>query len=73
MPLKDYAQQIKRACFLNERDPVGAWNTIYENVTKIKRWLNAMPLEWLTVESARCDLTVRCGERRQFIGVSGPK
>ncbi len=71
LSLREYAAQVAKACFLGDRDPVGRWNRIYADVNGIKKRLNALPIESVTVESASCDLTIRFGEKRRFIGVSG--
>lgn len=71
LSLKEYTGQIAKACFLTEKDPVAKWNEVYRNVTEIKRRLNALKIETIRVESASSDFTIRFGERRRFIGVSG--
>jgi aminopeptidase len=68
---EDYARQIISACFLNRRDPVAQWKTVFRNATKIKRWLNRMPVKYYHIESSRVDLKITPGEQRQWIGISG--
>jgi aminopeptidase len=67
----DYTQQIVKACFLNRRDPVAQWMTVFKNAAKIKRWLNRMPVNEYHIESAHIDLKVKPGKQRQWIGISG--
>ena len=67
----NYAKQIISACFLNRRDPVAQWKTVFKNATKIKRWLNRMPVNYYHIESSRVDLKITPGEQRQWIGISG--
>ncbi|MBN1532566.1 MAG: aminopeptidase [Spirochaetes bacterium] len=71
LTLEEYAVQIVKACFLNTADPVAKWEEIHGSAGEIKRWLNAMPVETLRVESRSCDLSIRLGNRRRFIGISG--
>ncbi len=71
LSLEEYAVQIVKACFLNSSDPVAKWREIHASAGEIKKWLNSMPLETLRMESKSCDLTVRFGEKRRFIGISG--
>jgi len=66
-----YTAQIVKACFLNDKDPVGRWRTIFQNATDLKKWLNSLPIETIHLQSRSMDLEVRLGERRQFLGVGG--
>jgi len=67
----DYAKQIVKACFLNRRDPVAQWRTVFKNAAAIKGWLNGMDVKHYHVESANIDLEVTPGKQRQWIGISG--
>ena len=67
----DYARQIASACFLNKSAPVEQWRLIYKNAQSIKKWLNAMNIKYLHVESAHIDLKVTPGEKRKWVGISG--
>ena len=69
--LQDYARQIASACFLNKTAPVDEWRGVYRNAQSIKRWLNAMNIKYLHVESANIDLKVTTGAKRKWIGISG--
>lgn len=67
----DYAKQIVKACFLNRRNPVEHWKTVFKNAATIKRWLNSMAVSHYHIESATVDLKITPGEKRQWIGISG--
>jgi len=69
--LEDYTRQVIKACFLHKSDPVAAWRHIYDNARSIKKWLNAMKIKFLHVESENIDLEVTPGAKRQWIGISG--
>ena len=71
LSIKEYTAQIVKACFLNSKDPVARWKEIFINSQEIKKWLNSLPIDTLHLESKTCDLTVRLGDKRKFIGVSG--
>lgn len=71
LTLKEYAAQIAKACYINEPDPAKKWNAVFKEVTAIKKWLNAMPIDTIRTESASMDFTVKLGERRKFLGVRG--
>ncbi len=68
---REYAGQIIKACFLNDRDPVARWKGIYADSMEIKKWLNRLPLKTIRVESKSFDLSIRLGDKRRFLGVSG--
>ncbi len=71
LSLKEYSNQIIKACFLNEKDPVKKWQKIFKDSMKIKKWLNDMPIKKLHMQSRSCDLEITPGEKRQYLGVSG--
>jgi aminopeptidase len=71
MTLDEYARQVVRACFLNRRDPVAEWRTIFENALEIKKWLNALKIKSLRIEAENIDLEITPGEKRQWVGISG--
>jgi aminopeptidase len=71
LSLEDYAAQIVRAAYLDEADPVAAWDGIFRQAEGVKAWLNAMDVEYYHVQSASTDLKVHPGEARRWIGVSG--
>lgn len=68
---KEYATQIVRACFLNEKDPVKKWKEVTRQITEIGLWLSSLPIETLRVESEHMDFEVLLGEKRKFIAGGG--
>ena len=71
LSLKEYAQQVARACFLNEKDPVKKWQEVTRQITEIGRWLSSLPIQTLRVESAHMDLEILLGEKRKFVAGGG--
>jgi len=71
LSLKEYTAQIVKACFLNEKDPVKKWREIHRSAGEIKKWLSALKIQNLRMESENCDLFITMGERRRFLGISG--
>ena len=71
LSLKEYANQIVKACFLNEKDPVTKWKEVMKQIGEIGKWLSGLKIERLQVESAHMDFEVLLGEKRQFISGSG--
>lgn len=66
-----YCGQIVRACYLDQPDPVQAWRSIYRQAQALKKWLNAMEVKSLHIESELLDLRIRPGKMRRWIGISG--
>lgn len=67
----EYAEQIKRACFLDRDDPVAEWTRVHAEAARVKQGLAALDVERLHIESDHCDLHVTPGEKRRWLGVSG--
>ncbi len=68
---KEYANQIVRACFLNEKDPVKKWKEVTKQIDEIGAWLSSLPIDTLHIESAHMDFEVLVGEKRKFIAGGG--
>ncbi|MBR4591723.1 MAG: aminopeptidase [Elusimicrobiaceae bacterium] len=68
---KEYANQVARACFLNEKDPVKKWKEVTKQITEIGYWLSSLPIQTLHVESEHMDFEILLGEKRKFIAGGG--
>jgi len=66
-----YTEQIVRACFLDQEDPVAKWKEVYAEAQEIKRRLGSLRLNSVQIETESMDLTIQIGEQRRFLGVSG--
>ncbi|MBP1748836.1 MAG: aminopeptidase [Deltaproteobacteria bacterium] len=71
MPLSAYAGQIKKACFLDLKDPVGKWETIHAEATEIKKWLSGLNVKYFRIISRSMDLVITPGDKRKWAGISG--
>ena len=71
LSLRQYTNQIIRACYLDKPDPVRAWKNVYKNAMAIKKWMNSMMVKYYHIESENLDLKVTPGNRRKWIGISG--
>ena len=71
LSLKEYSNQIVRACMLNKKKPVEEWQTIYQNAMAIKKWLNKLKVDYYRVASDHMDLKITPGRQRKWIGISG--
>ena len=68
---EEYWNQIVRACFLDEADPIGKWKSVLESMQGIMNELNEMPVNKVHVEAFNTDLWVSIGENRKWLGGRG--
>jgi len=68
---RQYGNQIIRACYLDQADPVHAWKTTYKDAMAVKKWMNSMDVKHYHIESQNIDLTISPGDHRKWIGISG--
>ncbi|KMQ52370.1 aminopeptidase [Chitinispirillum alkaliphilum] len=71
MSLQAYWNQIKKACFLNEADPLKKWRSVHTQMQKVIDKLNSMPIDRVHVEAKETDIWIKIGERRKWLGGSG--
>lgn len=71
LSMKEYTNQIIKACYLNKAHPAREWENLFNNALSIKKWLNNMRIKTYHVESENIDLKITPGERRKWIGISG--
>lgn len=71
LSLEDYWQEIIKACFLDEKDPIAKWRQVASEQERVKKALNSMPIDKLHIVGEGTDLWISLGEKRQFIGGSG--
>ncbi|MFC1821939.1 aminopeptidase [Thermodesulfobacteriota bacterium] len=71
LSMRQYTNQIIKACLLDNEDPVGEWKKIYKRAMVIKKWLNRKKVKYFHVESENIDLKITPGEKRRWIGISG--
>lgn len=69
--IEEYTQEIIKACYLDDPEPIKRWEDIFNNAQAIKEFLNSMDIQSLHLQSKHCDLTVCPGQDRQWIGISG--
>ncbi|MEA3470395.1 MAG: aminopeptidase, partial [Thermodesulfobacteriota bacterium] len=71
LSLTTYTKQIIKACYLDRTDPLSEWKSVHRQAGAVKKWLNSMDVSYYHIESERCDLKIRPGKMRQWIGISG--
>jgi aminopeptidase len=71
LSMRQYTNQVVKACYLDQNDPVQAWKSIYRDATAVKKWINSMDVAYYHVASKSIDLKITPGRRRRWLGVSG--
>lgn len=71
MSIQEYWEQISRACFLDEPDPIKKWQEVLNSMHDILNTLNNLPIAKLHVEAPQTDLWVGLGENRKWLGGRG--
>lgn len=71
LTLEEYWDQIMKACFLHEANPIEVWKDTYVKLHSIRNRLNALPIKSFHVKSVDTDLIIGYGEKRQFAGGGG--
>jgi len=71
LTMRQYANQIVKACYLDRDDPVQEWKAIYRQAMALKRWMNGMEVKYYHVRSKNTDLRIAPGKQRRWIGISG--
>jgi len=71
LSMEDYWEQIIKACYLDKADPVAEWQKISQFQDRVKKALDEMKIEYVTVKGQDLDLKVRIGEKRKWKGGEG--
>ncbi len=71
LSLKEYAEQIKKACFLDDKDPIRKWEEVDRHTREICSWLTKLKMDTLHLDSKNCSLNLSLGESRIFLGGRG--
>ena len=50
MSLKEYRDEIIKACYLDYDDPIAEWKKTFAKTEEIKNKLDALPIEWVHVQ-----------------------
>ncbi len=71
LDVEHYTEQVIKACYLDQPDPVEAWETVYNDALDIKKWINSLDVQHYHVASENIDLKITPGDQRKWIGISG--
>jgi aminopeptidase len=66
-----YWDEIARACFLDDPDPIRRWRDTFREIGRIKRRLDRLAIEWLHVEGDGIDIRFKVGADRRWLGGTG--
>jgi aminopeptidase len=70
---KEYWQQIIKACFLDEKDPIAKWKSVYRDIEKYRSRLNKLSpkIDKLHAVGEDMDIWYTLGEKRSWHAGSG--
>ncbi len=70
---KEYWQEIIKACYLDQKNPIAAWRKVYKNIHIYKDRLNKLSpkIDKLHVYGQDADLWITLGKKRQWKSGSG--
>lgn len=70
---KEYWNQIIKACFLDQKDPIAKWRQVYREMESYRRKLNALApkTDRLHIVGQDMDLWIKLGEKRKWLGGEG--
>jgi aminopeptidase len=70
---EEYWDQIIKACFLDEANPIAKWKEVVKGMESYRRKLNALSpkIDKLHIKGADADLWITLGEKRKWLGGSG--
>ncbi|NMB57157.1 aminopeptidase [Candidatus Beckwithbacteria bacterium] len=71
LSLQDYWQQIIKACFLDEENPIKKWREVFQETEAIKTKLLQMQINKLHIISKNIDLWIKLGEKRKWLSGIG--
>ncbi len=71
LSVEEYWQEIIKACYLDEDDPVEKWKEVVGEVDRVKEKLNSMEIEELHIKAPNTDLIIGLGKNRKWLGGDG--
>lgn len=71
LSLKEYWDQIIKACYLDREDPIAEWKKAFVEINRLKKVLNDLNIKKLRIKSEHNNLTIGLGKNRQWLGGNG--
>lgn len=68
---EEYWNQVKKACFLNEKDPKKKWRRTFKQIERYEAKLNKLPIDKLHIKGPETDLWIKLGEKRKWTSGGG--
>ncbi len=70
---KEYWNQIIKACFLDEKNPIAKWKAVYRQIDLFRSKLNKLSpkVDYLHAKGTDMDLKIRLGKKRNWLAGSG--
>ena len=70
---KEYWQQIIKACFLDQKNPIAKWKQVYKEIEQFKKKLNALTpkMKYIHAVGPDMDMKFTIGEKRQWLAGRG--
>ena len=67
LSLEEYWNQIIKACYLDEEDPIAKREQLSKDIHTVKDHLNSLPIEQLHIKWEDIDLKVQIGKNRKWL------
>ena len=71
MSLKEYWGQIIKGCYLDAKNPVKEWRSLYKRLEAIRTKLNKLDIKSLRIQAKDTDLIIGLDKNRKWLGGSG--
>lgn len=71
MPLEKYWNQIIKACYLDKKDAIREWKTVFNRIKFLKNKLNSLQIDKLNIKGPDVDFQIKLGQKRRWVGGSG--
>lgn len=71
MTLEEYWDEIIKACFLDEVDPITKWKEVFAQMEEIRSKISSLPIDKIHVFWDDADLWITLWEKRKWLAGSG--
>ena len=71
LSFKEYENQISKACFLNDKNPVKKCAEVMFEIDEVSKRLSSLPIDIIRTQSAYMNLEISLGENRKFVSGGG--
>lgn len=71
LSMKEYWNQIIKACFLDHHEPIKKWQGVFTQIQNYIDKLNKLDVDKYHIKGPQVDLWIKLGEKRQWLGGRG--